>query len=245
MMKRVLITAALVAIPAAAQWIHVPTPGIPRTKDGTPNLSAPVPRTRDGKPDLSGIWVASTGKYLANLAADGIDVPLQPWAAAVYKEHQEQNGKGHPSERCISHGLPDYEALAIPFKLIHTPNQVTVLYEAFNHYRQIFTDGRSFPETREPTWLGYSIGKWDGNTLIVDTIGFNDETWLDDGGFPHTESLHITERYTRVDMDQINYDVTIEDPKVLTRPWTIHPRMMRREGTRLQEYVCAENNTVK
>ncbi len=127
MMKRILPVVALIAIPAAAQWVHVPTPGIPRTKDGKANLSSATPRTREGKPDLSGIWVASTGKYLANIAADGIEVPIQPWAAVVYKEHREQNGKGHPSERCISHGLPDYEALAIPFKLIQTPYEVAVL----------------------------------------------------------------------------------------------------------------------
>src|SRR5579864_2018390 len=152
MTKRRFLIAALIAIPAAAQWVHVPTPGIPRTKDGKANLSAPTPRASNGKPDVSGIWVAATGKYLANIAADGIEVPIQPWAAAIYKEHRDQNGKGHPSERCISHGLPDYDALAIPFKLIQTPGEIAVLYEAFNHYRQIFTDGRGFPENREPTW---------------------------------------------------------------------------------------------
>src|SRR5690349_15614501 len=141
-MKQILLLVFFVAVSALAQWVHVTTPGIPRTRDGKPNLSAPAPRMPDGKLDLSGIWVAATGKYLANLAADGIQVPLQPWAAAVYKEHQEQNGKGHPSERCISHGLPDYDALAIPFKLMQTPGELAVLYEAFNHYRQIFTDGR-------------------------------------------------------------------------------------------------------
>src|ERR1700682_5637308 len=106
MMNRGFLVAAFIAIPAAAQWVHVPTPGIPRSKDGKPNLSASTPRTREGNPDLSGIWVASTGKYLPNIAADGIEVPIQPWAAAIYKERQEQNGKGRPSERCISHGLP-------------------------------------------------------------------------------------------------------------------------------------------
>ena len=235
-MRRLLIT-ALIAIPAAAQWLHVPTPGIPRTKDGKPNLSAPAPRIPNGKPDLSGIWVAATGKYLANLAADGIEVPIQPWAAAVYKEHQEQNGKGHPSERCISHGLPDYEALAIPFKLIQTPNQIAVLYEAFNHYRQIFTDGRGFPESREPTWLGYSIGKWDGNTLVVDTTNFTDKTNLRGSD----KDLHLIERFTRTGENTIMYEFTVDDPTAFTRVWKGEIPLTKASGP-LYEYACHEGN---
>ena len=239
MRNRALLTAVLIATPIAAQWVHVPTSGIPRTKDGKPNLSASAPRTREGKPDLSGIWVAATGKYLANIAADGIEIPIQPWAAAVYKEHQEQNGKGHPSERCISHGLPDYEALAIPFKLIQTTGEIAVLYEAFNHYRQIFTDGRSFPDEREPPWLGYSIGKWEGDTLVADTIGFNDETWLDDGGHPHTDALHITERFRRKDFGHMEIAVTIDDPKAYTKPWGITIPYNVLPDTELIEAICA------
>jgi len=239
MRNRALLTAVLIATPIAAQWVHVPTSGIPRTKDGKPNLSASAPRTREGKPDLSGIWVAATGKYLANIAADGIEIPIQPWAAAVYKEHQEQNGKGHPSERCISHGLPDYEALAIPFKLIQTTGEIAVLYEAFNHYRQIFTDGRGFPDEREPTWLGYSIGKWEGDTLVADTIGFNDETWLDDGGHPHTDALHITERFRRKDFGHMEIAVTIDDPKAYTKPWGITIPYNVLPDTELIEAICA------
>jgi hypothetical protein len=238
MMKRGLLIAALIAIPATAQWVRVLTPGIPRTKDGKPNLSAPTPRTLEGKPDLSGIWVASTGKYLANIAADGIEVPIQPWAAAVYKEHQEQNGKGHPSERCISHGLPDYDALAVPFKLIQTQGEVAVLYEAFNHYRQIFTDGRGFPENREPTWLGYSVGKWDGDTLVVDTVGFNDKTWLDSTGKPHSDAMHLIERYRRPDLGHLSVALTIEDEKALTKPYTFTRTFTLAPAWELQEYVC-------
>ncbi len=238
-MKRFFLVALVAAIPSAAQWVHVRVPGTPRTKDGQPNLSAPVPRAPGGKPDLSGIWVAASGKYLANIAADGIEVPLQPWAAAVYKEHQEQNGKGHPSERCISHGLPDYDALAIPFKLIQASGEIAVLYEAFNHYRQIFTDGRSFPEQREPTWLGYSIGKWDRDTLVADTIGFNDETWLDDGGYPHTDALHVTERFRRKDFGHMEIAVTIDDPKAYTKPWGVTIPYNLLPDTELIEAICA------
>jgi hypothetical protein len=227
------------AIPIPGQWLHYPDKGTPRTKDGKPNLAARTPRTPDGKPDLSGIWRASSGKYLVNLAADGIEVPLQPWAAALYKERQENNGKGRPSERCISHGLPDYDALAVPIKLIQTPGVIVVLYEAFNHYRQIFTDGRPFPEDRQPTWLGYSVGKWDGDTLVVETTGFNDETWLDDGGHPHTEALHVTERMRRKDFGHLEIRVTVDDPKAYTKPWGATIPYDLLPDTELIESVCS------
>ena len=238
-MRRTILVAVLMSIPASAQWVHVPTPGIPRAKDGQPNLGAAVPRARDGKPDLSGIWVAADGKYLPNIAADGVEVPIQPWAAAIYKERQEQNGKGRPSERCISHGLPDYDALPIPIKLIQTSGEIVVLYEAFNHYRQIFTDGRTFPESREPTWLGYSVGKWDANILVADTIGFNDETWLDDGGHPHTDALHITERFRRKDFGHMEIAITIDDPKAYTKPWGATIPYDLLPDTELIEAVCS------
>ena len=135
--------------------------------------------------------------------------------------------------------MPDYEALAIPFKLIKTPGEIALLYEAFNHYRQIFTDGRGFPENREPTWLGYSIGKWDGDVLVVDTVGFNDETLLDDGGYPHTDALHITERFRRKDFGHMEIAVTIDDPKAYTRPWGITIPYDLLPDTELIEAICA------
>jgi hypothetical protein len=135
--------------------------------------------------------------------------------------------------------LPDYEALAIPFKLIQTTGEVAVLYEAFNHYRQIFIDGRAFPDEREPTWLGYSIGKWQGDTLVVDTIGFNDETWLDDGGHPHTEALHITERFQRKDFGHMEIAITVDDPKAYTKPWGVTIPYNLLADTELIEAICA------
>jgi hypothetical protein len=230
---------AALAIPAAAQWLHYPTPGTPRTKDGKANLSAPAPRTREGKPDLSGIWRASTGKYLNNLAADGTEAPMLPWAEAVYKERRENNSKGRPSERCLPHGLPDFDALAIPIKFIQIPGQITVLYEAYNHYRQIFLDGRPFPKDPQPTWLGYSVGKWEGDALVVDTIGFNDETWLDDGGHPHTEALRVTERMRRKDFGHMEIQVIVDDPKAYTKPWGATIPYDLLPDTELIEAVCA------
>ncbi|HMF12432.1 MAG TPA: hypothetical protein VKE94_09005 [Gemmataceae bacterium] len=184
------ILAFLVCAPLPAQWLHYPTPGVPRTKEGKANLSAPAPKTIDGKPDLSGIWASADNKYLQNLAADGIQVPFQPWAEKLYKERSENLGKGRPSERCLTHGVTDFDALGINWKMIQTPGVIAILYEAYNHYRQIFLDGRPLPKPTQPAYLGYSVGKWESDTLVVDTTGFNDQGWLDDGGHLQAESLH-------------------------------------------------------
>jgi hypothetical protein len=209
-------------VPVSAQWIHYPTPGIPRTPDGKPNLSAPAPRTSDGKPDLSGIWVPADGKYLPNLAVDGVEVPFQPWAAALYKERQENHGKGRPSERCLTHGVTDFDALALPRRIIQTPGLIAILFEPYNHWRQIFLDGRPLPKMIQPAYMGYSVGKWDGDTLVVDTTGFNDQGWLDDGGHPQTEVMHVTERLRRRNFGHIDLQITIDDPGAYTKPWTVN-----------------------
>ncbi|PYR92618.1 MAG: hypothetical protein DMG19_02770, partial [Acidobacteria bacterium] len=161
---------------AFAQWVNVPLPKTPRLPDGKPNLTAPVPKTRDGKPDLSGIWRVADGKYLQNIAADGVQVPFQPWAEEVFKERQANFGKDNPSGRCLPHGVPDsFLVRATPFKIIQTPFVTVALLENQGHYRQIFTDGRGFPKDTPPTWMGYSIGKWEGDRFVVDSIGFNDQ----------------------------------------------------------------------
>jgi len=209
-------------VPLSAQWINYPTPGIPRTPDGKPDLSAPAPKTRDGKPDFSGIWVPAEGKYLPNLAVDGVAVPFQPWAAALYKQRQENNGKGRPSERCLTHGVTDFDALATPRRFIQTPGMLAILFESYNHWRQIFLDGRPLPKTVDPVYMGYSVGHWDGDTLVVDTTGFNDQGWLDDGGHPQTESLHVTERLRRRNFGHIDLQITIDDPGAYTKPWTVN-----------------------
>ena len=190
---------AFFAMPLAAQWLNYPTPGIPRTKDGKPNLSAPAPKTPDGKPDFSGIWQAPTGKYLENLAADGVEVPMLPWAAKLYQERQENDGKDRPSGRCLPHSVTDFDAHFTPKKIIQIPGLIAMLFESYHSYRQIFTDGRPLPESRDPAWFGYSVGKWEGNTLVVNTVGINEKTWLDDGGHPHSDALHIIERFRRPD----------------------------------------------
>lgn len=232
------------AVPLAAQWLHYPTPGMPRTRDGKPNLTAPAPKTPDGKPDLSGIWANADNKYLQNLAADGIEVPFRPWAEKLYKERSENFGKGRPSERCISHGVTDFDALGINWKIIQTPQEIAILYEAYNHYRQIFLDGRSLPKPTQPAYLGYSVGKWEGDTLVVDTTGFNDRGWLDDGGHPQTEALHVTERFRRRDFGHMDLQLIIDDPQAYTRPWgpTLHLKLQADDE--LMESICENEKDV-
>jgi hypothetical protein len=169
-----------------AQWLHVETRGVPRTADGKPNLLAPAPRTSDGKPDLSGIWrrMREDPKVMMDLAYGNPDVLLQPAAEALYAKRLANGGAGRPSERCLPDSVPDGFLVGPPIKIIQTPDVMVVLYEQMNHYRQLFTDGRKFPEVNELTWLGYSIAKWEGDTLVAETVGLNEQTWLDVNGPP-------------------------------------------------------------
>jgi len=234
----------LASVPLAAQWLHYPTPGMPRTPGGKPNLSASAPKMPDGKPDLSGIWASADNKYLQNLAADGIEVPFQPWAEKLYKERSENLGKGRPSERCLTHGVTDFDALGINWKIIQTPGMIAVLYEAYNHYRQIFLDGRPLPKPTQPAYLGYSVGRWEGETLVVETTGFNDVGWLDDGGHPQTEALHVTERFRRRDFGHMDLQLTIDDPKAYTKPWGPTLRLNFQPDDELMESICENEKDV-
>jgi hypothetical protein len=235
------VTLLVVAATTEAQWLNVPTPGIPRLRDGTPNLKAPAPKTADGKPDFSGIWRTPTGKYLANLAADGIQVPMQPWAARVYKERQENHGRDRPSAACLPHSVTDFDAHNTPRKVIQTPGVLVMLYEGYHTFRQILTDGRALPTELEPAWFGYSVGKWEGDTLVVDTRGIHEKTWLDDAGHPHSEALHIVERFRRIDFGHMAVQITIDDPKAYSKPWTVSFGWELLPDTELLDWVC-ENN---
>ena len=233
-------------VPLSAQWLHYPTPGIPRTPDGKPNLAAPAPKTADGKPDFSGIWVTANGKYLPNLAIDGVEVPFQPWAAALYKERQANHGMGRPSERCLTHGVTDFDALATPRRFVQTPGMIVILFESYNHWRQIFLDGRGHPKDADPTWTGHSTGKWEGDVLVVDTVGFNDKTWLYDNLLspttPHTEKLHLTTRIRRPDSGHLEIEVTFDDPGTFTKPWKMKEISDLAENEDVLEWICTENN---
>jgi hypothetical protein len=252
-MKRLLldtmfgVSAAVVmlsAIPprAAAQWLHRPSPGIPRTKDGKPDLSAPAPKLADGKPDLGGIWLVPGLKYLINIAADLKEVPFQPWAAAEYQRRMETKGKDDPNNFCLPSGIPEKDAVTSPWKIVQTPGLILILYESRTIYRQIFMDGRPLPTDPNPTWQGYSIGHWDGDTLVVETAGSNGKAWLDTNGHPVTDALKVTERYHRKDFGHMDLQITIDDPKAYTKPWTVTENPVLQADDELIEYICEENN---
>jgi hypothetical protein len=227
---------SLSSTPAAAQWLNYKTPGIPRTPDGKPNLSAPVPRMADGKPDLSGLWRgdqnggAETGKAMMALKA-------QPWAEELSKKRRNDLGKDDMSVLCLPLGPRVGAGVG---KIIQTPGIVVMLLGDLT-YRQVFLDGRQLPKDPNPSWMGYSVGRWDGDTLVVESNGFNDRTWLDGLGHPHTEALHVTERYRRRNFGHMDLQVTLDDPKAFTEPWTVPIKLELDADSEPLEYVCAEN----
>jgi hypothetical protein len=238
-----IVIALAAAVTVSAQWAKVLTPGIPRTKDGKADLSAPAPKKADGKPDISGIWQVN-GKYLQNIAADlkPGEVPFQPWAEEVFKQRADgSRGIDDPAARCLP-GMPKLNALPYPFKIVEIPGEVIILSEGFTIFRQIYTDGRQLPKDPLPAWLGYSIGRWDADALVVDTIGINGSTWMDNAGHPHTEGLHLTERFHRRDFGHLEIQMTFDDPKAYTKPWTITEQATFRPDDELLEYICSENN---
>jgi hypothetical protein len=228
---------ALLAIPAAAQWIDYPTPGTPRTKDGKPNLSAATPKTPNGKPDFSGVWEVPTHKFLENLP-DGIEISMLPWAEKLYKERQDNEGKDRPSGRCLPHSVTDFDAHFTPKKVVQTPGVLLLLFESYHSFRQIFTDGRPLPKDPEPAWFGYSAGKWEGDTLVVNTVGVTEKTWLDDAGHPHSDSMRLIERFRRQDFGHMEVQLTIDDPKAYAKPWSVTIPWNLMPDTDLLDWVC-------
>jgi hypothetical protein len=229
---------ALIAL-LLGQWVSVALPNTPRTADGKPNMSAPAPKSSDGKPDFSAIWRVATNRYLFNIAVDIGEAPFQPWAAALYKQRADSLGKDRPSERCIPHGIPDGMLVRnSPFKIVQMPGETVILYEEFNHYRQIFTDGRGFPPETSPSWFGYSIGRWEGDTFVAETTGFNDQSWFDDPGHPHSDALRVTERFRRPDFGHMTVDVTFDDPKAYTKPWSVTIPFNLLPDAELIESIC-------
>ena len=256
---------------ANAQWLDHPDPRTPRMRDGKPNLSAPAPRASNGKPDLSGVWQAqgsqagealrvvgevrgsadlvdpgvdlqSVSKYLLNILADfkPEEEPMRPEAAALFRQRSQTGGKDIPTSHCLPGGVP-FSTLITPFKMVQTPVEIVILLEDNNPPRQIYTDGRKLPASPEPSWMGYSVGKWQGDTLVVDTIGFNDRTWLDAFGHPRSESMHIVERFRRSNFGHMDIELTIDDSKMYTRPFTVKFPARLLPDTDTLESVCAEN----
>ena len=252
----------------SAQWVNYPAPGIPRTRDGKPNLTARAPRAPNGRPDLSGVWhveatplaeqkrlfgdnidtVALPGmepdqisKYVLNILADFKpgDSPMRPEAAALLRERSQQQ---RPSLNCLPWGVPASTLFAPVHKIVQTAGLIVMMLEVDSGAtRQIYTDGRKLPEDPEPLWYGYSVGRWEGDTLVVETSGFNDKSWLDSMGHPHSEAMRVTERYRRRDVGHLDVDITIDDPKMYTRPFTIKVTHLLQPDTDILEYFCAEN----
>jgi hypothetical protein len=229
-----------------AQWLDRPTPGIPRTAGGQPNLAAPTPRTPDGKPDLSGLWNKISPKYSRNIAADLKPGEVQPGAEALVQQRKENLGKDYMNVLCVPLG-PAYSTDADStgaemMKIVQTPGLILILNPDLT-YRQIFLDGRALETVPNPSWMGYSVGRWDGDALIVESFGFNDRTWLDHDGHPHTEALRMTERYRRRDFGNLELEVTLSDPAVYARPWTVAVRAELAPDTELLEWVCNEKGS--
>ena len=234
---KVLLTALTVmafTAPLAAQWFNHPTPGLPRTADGKPNLSAPTPRTADGKPDLTGLW-DGTFLGLETLRVDPADA--LPWATDVQRQRAQEFFKSRPQYQCRPSGPQAFEGRR---RILQTPTLIAVLNQDLT-YRQIFLDGRTLETDPFPTWMGYSVGHWDGDTLVVESVGFNDRTWLNNIGFPHTERLRMTERYRRPDVGRLTIDVTFTDPAAYTRPLTFTVEMPLVTDTEMLEAVCEDN----
>jgi len=211
-----LIMVCVIGPPVAAQWLKEPTKGIPRTADGKPSLSAPAPRGPDGRPDLAGLWRLDAGPYGGNVLADLKPADIQPWADALYKQRMEDLGKDDPATfRCLPQGHRVMFGAGGWARIIQTPQVIAILYENLSH-RQIFLDGRALPSDPHPSFMGYSVGRWEKDTLVVESIGFKDTTWLDFGGHPHSEELRIVERYRRPDFGHIELKQTLRIPRCST-----------------------------
>jgi len=262
----VLVIVVNASIGVRAQWLNYPTPRTPRTRDGKPNLTAPARKSADGKPDLSGVWqveptpVAEMQRLFGDLSADGAlgdttaafskylinilldfkpeETPLRPEFADLVRQRAKQES---PLLHCLPIGIPADDVLPGPFKIIQTPALILLRNEYENTLRQIYTDGRKPPADPEPLWLGYSVGKWEGDTLAVDTVGFNDKSWLDGLGHPHSEALHVTERFHRRDFGHLDVQVTIDDPKVYTKSFSVKFTELLLPDSDVTEYFCNEN----
>jgi hypothetical protein len=169
-------------------------------------------------------------------------VPYQPWAEKLYKERRANDGRDDPTASCIVGGVPRSDAVPYPFKVLHEKNLVVILYEAVHSYRQIFADGRSLPADMNPSWFGYSIGRWEKDTFVVETAGFNDKGWLDNWGKPATDKLRVTEKFVRKDFGHMDILITIDDPGAYTKPWDVTLPLVLAPDTELLEYICNENN---
>ena len=265
-MRRTVLLAALItaiatsAATLSAQWPKYPTPGVPKTATGEPDLNGPVPRTPDGKPDLSGVWrgapaggrqggapAPTSGPPVAGFRDVGQNIkgglPLTPAGAELLKTRVAGNSKDNPEAHCLPMGIVQLHTQGAPRKFLQTPRSLVILYEASWERREIFTDGRPLPPPDDvhPWWYGYSTGRWEGDTLVVQTSGFRDGGWLDIIGSPLTDAGKVTERFRRVSYGRMEIDVTIEDKKAYTMPFTVRVNQQLMLDEELIEFICLEN----
>ena len=253
----VVLASLCVAAPISAQWLNQRSPNVPRGKDGKVNLSARAPKASNGKPDLSGIWQpepdpqgkpegvenAIFPRYFVNVA-NGLkpgEVVLRPQADRLFNQRLQNEGRDAPEARCVPVGVPGISTFPTPFKIVQMPSLIIMLYEQGTTYRQIFMDGRRLPEDPNPSFMGYSIGRWEGETLVVESVGFNDGGWLDRMGHPHSALLRLTERYRRHDFGHLSIEITVDDPNTYEKPFTYTQPAVLLPDTDLQEYYCTEN----
>lgn len=247
----------MTAVTPRAQWIDYPTAGVPTKADGTPNLDAPAPRTPDGKPDLSGVWEPEKnlpcppdGCPDNPMSRQFLDIgwnvtaglPYRPETAALVKARSSANGKDDPTSACLPGSIVKMHTGPFFNKYIQTPGLLAILNEREVTYRQIFTDGRPLPDDPQPTWKGYSVGTWEGDTLVVRSNGFRDGIWLDRKGSPLGEGATMVERFRRLTYGRLQIEITVDDPKNYTRPWTVTLNDFFALNTELMDFVCLENN---
>ena len=258
---RLIILSIFLATSLAAQWLNLPTPGIPRTSDGKPDLAAPAPKTPDGKPDFSGMWAPRDilpcdakqrgvqctelplTPQLVNFAAglkDGL--PYQAWAADLVKSRAKDVAYTDPHTHCMPPNYPRAWAFPESQKIFQTPTQLVILHEFNASYRQIFFDGRKLPGDMLPTWDGYSVARWEGETLVVESAGYRDDSWLDTAGNFFSNEARVAERIRRPNFCSLDVDVTVNDPKVFTRAWTISLHLKPLLDTEMIDFICQENN---
>ena len=260
---RILLVLAIgVPAPGYGQWVKYRTEGVPRNADGSPNLNAPAPRLPDGKPDFSGVWHAANpnrcipgvnrfiecgteiggsplGGNLGRNLQGGL--PYQPWAAALAQQRRADDSRDDPHVRCLPDNPPRAWTLPHLTKAIHSPKLLVLLYEVNAMYRQIFIDGRPLPDDPTPSWNGYSTARWEGDTLVVETAGFRDGLWIDTGGSSMSDVAKMTERMRRPNYGTLDLEITINDPKTYTRPFTVNLTQNLEVDTDLIDEFCLEN----
>jgi hypothetical protein len=253
-----IVVACMVAgVSIRAQWLNQPMAGAPRTPDGKINMTGPVPKV-NGKPDLSGIWQVQgdprapnglfglgeslNSRYFRDILSDfkPEERPLTPLGVERLRQHT-QPGAFNPTLNCLPDGVPHGDLLPEPFKIMHTPGVIVMLYEVETTFRQIFMDGRKLPADMSPTWQGYSVGRWDGDTLVIDSAGFNDRSWLDARGTPRSTDMRIEERFHRRDYGHMDLTITITDPQIFTKPISFSVVEELLPDTDLLEHYCVEN----